>query len=173
MSADVLKLWSTPFFAQRGRRLLLIGMTSFDRRPQTSGGCNGTKKLAWWQAAHIIFRGVSFNRLYLDGVILVLRHRGESMHFAVSYKPHTDCAGVGGVRFRSRFRLFLRVAYTMNIQRYTADVLEVELLSYLKTVPCPYFKRTIPAHKWHGRRIFLRCYYCVLFLPYSFYSVNF
>ncbi|GFW01624.1 transposable element Tcb1 transposase [Trichonephila clavipes] len=68
---------------------------------------------------------------YHDGWIRILRHRGESM---LNRPPHWSCTGYYGMGrywYYSR-TLLVRIAGTLNSQRYMSEVLEPVVLPYIK-----------------------------------------
>ncbi|GFV60847.1 transposable element Tcb1 transposase [Trichonephila clavipes] len=69
-----------------------------------------------------------------DGRILVWRHRGERMLNSYVMHRHTGLAPgiivLGGIGYHSRTSL-VRIAGTLNSQRYISEVLEPVVLLYL------------------------------------------
>ncbi|GFT91323.1 transposable element Tcb1 transposase [Trichonephila clavipes] len=89
-----------------------------------------------------------------DGRIRVWRHRGERMLNSCVMHSHTGPAPVimlwGGIRYHSRTPL-VRIAGTLNSQRYISEVLEPQL-SFLtfRAWPQPYFNRIMRDHTRHA-----------------------
>ncbi|GFS89951.1 transposable element Tcb1 transposase [Trichonephila clavipes] len=69
-----------------------------------------------------------------DGRIRVWRHRGERMlNSCVMHRPTGPAPGImvwGGIEYHSHTPL-VRIAGTLNSQRYTSEVLEPVVLPYL------------------------------------------
>ncbi|GFV85527.1 transposable element Tcb1 transposase [Trichonephila clavipes] len=86
-----------------------------------------------------------------DGWIRVCRHRGERMlNSCVMHRQISPAPGImvwGGIGYHSRTPL-VRIAGTLNSQRYISEVLKPVVLLYLKFFPQPYFNRIMHDHTW-------------------------
>ncbi|GFX27950.1 transposable element Tcb1 transposase [Trichonephila clavipes] len=88
-----------------------------------------------------------------DGRIRVWRRRGERMLNSCVFHHHTGPAsGImvwGGIGCHSCTPL-VRIAGTLNNQRYIFQVLEPVVLPYIQGWPQPYFNRIIHDHTWNA-----------------------
>ncbi|GFV42360.1 transposable element Tcb1 transposase [Trichonephila clavipes] len=90
---------------------------------------------------------------HYNGQIRVWRHRGERMLNSCVMHRHTGPApsimvwsGIGN-HFRTPL---VRIAGTLNSQRYISEVLEPVVLPTFRAWPQPYFKRIMRDHTWHA-----------------------
>ncbi|GFW48468.1 transposable element Tcb1 transposase [Trichonephila clavipes] len=88
-----------------------------------------------------------------DGRIRVWRHREKRMLNSCVMHRHTGPAPSiivwGGIGYHSRTPL-VRIAGTLNSQRYISEVLEPVVLPYLQGLAKPYFNRIMRDHTWHA-----------------------
>ncbi|GFT58358.1 hypothetical protein TNCV_2118631 [Trichonephila clavipes] len=75
-----------------------------------------------------------------DGRIRVWRHRGERMLNSCVMYPHTGIMVWGGIGYHSRTPL-VRIASTLNSQRYNSEVLEPVVLPYVQGLPTAIFQK--------------------------------
>ncbi|GFY09976.1 transposable element Tcb1 transposase [Trichonephila clavipes] len=88
-----------------------------------------------------------------DGRIRVWRHRGERMLNSCIMHHHTGPApGImvwGGIGYHSRTPL-VRIAGTLNSQRYISEVLEPVVFLTFRARPQPYFNTIMLDHTCHA-----------------------
>ncbi|GFU29784.1 transposable element Tcb1 transposase [Trichonephila clavipes] len=127
-------------------RKTTIPWSTFDAEPQTSPRqwCDETRMwAAEWN--EVVFTDESRICLqYHDGRIRVLRQRGERMLNSCVMHLHTgpapDIMVWGGIGYHSRTPL-VRIAGTLNSQRYISEVLEPVVLPYLQGLGTAIFQQ--------------------------------
>ncbi|GFW32465.1 uncharacterized protein TNCV_676251 [Trichonephila clavipes] len=86
---------------------------------------------------------ISFCLQHHDGRIRVWRHRGESpLNCCIMHRHISPVPGImvwGGIGFHCRMPLVL-IAGTLNSQRYSSEVLEPVLLTYIQRLPSAIFQ---------------------------------
>ena len=125
------------------RPLLRLPLTQNHRRLRRQW-CDGRRMFtAEWN--EIVFTDESrFCLQHHDGRIRVWRHRGERMLNSCVMHHHTGpTPGImiwGGIGYHSR-TLLVRIAGTLNSQRYISEMLEPVVLSYLQGLPTAIFQQ--------------------------------
>lgn len=125
------------------RPLLRLPLTQNHRRLRRQWCDERRMWTAEWNA--IVFTDESrFCLQHHDGRIRVWRHRGERMLNSCVMHRHTGPApGImvwGGIGYHSRTPL-VRIARTLNSQRYISEVLEPVVLPYLQGFPTAIFQQ--------------------------------
>ncbi|GFT22296.1 transposable element Tcb1 transposase [Trichonephila clavipes] len=137
---------STPFTAEWSVRKTSIAWSTLGAEPQTSPPQWCDKRRMWvpeWNEA--IFTEESRICLQYHNVrIRVWRHRGERMLNSCVMHPHTDPTSDimvwGGIGYYFCTPL-VRIAGTLNSQRYISEVLEPVVLPYLQDLVTTIFQQ--------------------------------
>ncbi|UYV82263.1 hypothetical protein LAZ67_21001495 [Cordylochernes scorpioides] len=125
------------------RRLQRLRRQWCDEKRMWTAECN---EIVFTDESHLCLQ-------HHDGRIRVWRHRGERMLNSCIIHRHTGPApGImvwGSIGYHSRTPL-VRIAGTLNSQRYISEVLEPVVFLTFRGCPQPYFNKLIRDHVWHA-----------------------